>query len=260
VTYRNGSAPLDKPATAAVVDSRQHFIARRSNSTNALTRKFGERRAKRLSCSRSHAQALEAFDQVLLTSRTKFVTMACAILRNTEDAEDAVQSASLSAYRHLRSFEGRAALKTWFTRIVMNTALMIRRKRMRSRCVPVADCEPADEPAFWEQIPAAGPNPEKNYCHAEALQQIDAQLAKMSPILRQAFEVTYYDELSNEEACQVLNIPLSTFKTRLCRARRLVCNRVSAPKIKLIASPPAPNDGRLGGLRLETTTAVGPTL
>jgi RNA polymerase sigma-70 factor (ECF subfamily) len=46
--------------------------------------------------------------------------MAYTILRNKEDAEDAVQDALLSAYVHLRAFEGRSALTTWFSRIVLN--------------------------------------------------------------------------------------------------------------------------------------------
>lgn len=73
----------------------------------------------------STSQQLQAFEELLLTSRPKFVGIAYAILRNKEDAEDAIQNASLSAFSHLRTFEGRSAFTTWFTRIVMNAALMI---------------------------------------------------------------------------------------------------------------------------------------
>jgi RNA polymerase sigma-70 factor, ECF subfamily len=67
---------------------------------------------------------MEAFQEMVLTSRPRFVTLAQAILRNREDAEDAVQNALLSGYLHLPSFEGRSALTTWFTRIVVNAALL----------------------------------------------------------------------------------------------------------------------------------------
>lgn len=179
---------------------------------------------------------------------------AYSILRNMEDAEDAVQNAFLSAYLNLRNFEGRSALRTWFTRIVMNAALMILRKRKPSRFVPLEDSESADEISFCEQIPALGPDPEKGYGDKEALQQIDAQLAKMRPALRQAFAVTYYDELSPRQACQTLDVPISTFKARLFRARRLV-NRASVPKKKPMARLAARNDVRLGTLRFETTAS-----
>jgi DNA-directed RNA polymerase specialized sigma24 family protein len=48
---------------------------------------------------------------------------------STEDAEDTVQNAFISGHLHLRNFQGRSALKTWFTRVVLNAALMIRRNR-----------------------------------------------------------------------------------------------------------------------------------
>jgi RNA polymerase sigma-70 factor (ECF subfamily) len=63
---------------------------------------------------------------MFLASRPKFIGLAYSILRNKEDAEDAVQDAMRSAYRHLRSSESRSAFTTWFTRIVFNAALMIR--------------------------------------------------------------------------------------------------------------------------------------
>src|SRR3984957_1574519 len=70
-----------------------------------------------------------ALEDIFAASHNRFVAVAQSILRNREDAEDAVQEAFLSAYRHWRSFEGRSALRTWLTRIVLNAALMIQRKR-----------------------------------------------------------------------------------------------------------------------------------
>src|SRR5260370_4205376 len=54
---------------------------------------------------------------------------AVAMLRNKEDAEDAVQDGLCSAYAKLRSFQGRASFSTWLTRIVINSALMSRRRK-----------------------------------------------------------------------------------------------------------------------------------
>src|SRR6516225_8291621 len=78
---------------------------------------------------RGEVVATEAFHEMFVTSRPKFIAMAYSILRNTEDAEDAVQNAFISGHLHLHNFQGRSALKTWFTRVVLNAALMIRRKR-----------------------------------------------------------------------------------------------------------------------------------
>src|SRR5271165_3157606 len=56
--------------------------------------------------------------------------IAFALLRNQEDAEDAVQEGLCRAYTALHSFQGRASFSTWLTRIVINSALMFRRRKV----------------------------------------------------------------------------------------------------------------------------------
>src|ERR1700679_1653789 len=59
----------------------------------------------------------------------KLVTMT----KNREDAEDALQDTFLRAYMALHTFEERSSFYTWVTRIAINSALMIlRRRRTRS--------------------------------------------------------------------------------------------------------------------------------
>jgi RNA polymerase sigma-70 factor (ECF subfamily) len=158
-------------------------------------------------------------------SHSKFVAIAYSVLRNREDAEDAVQNAFLSAYQHLRSFEGRSALKTWFTRIVLNAALMIQRKRKSSAFTAVPENSNAHEGDWLERIPASQPDPEMAHAERETFQFIDGILEKMKPVLRQAFTMTYYDEFSGTEACAMLGVSSGTFKARLFRARQQLLDR-----------------------------------
>jgi RNA polymerase sigma-70 factor (ECF subfamily) len=159
---------------------------------------------------------------MFVAARPKFIAMAYAILRNREDAEDAVQNAFLSGYLHLRSFEGRSALRTWFTRIVLNAALMIRRKRKPSVIQPLPESSDSREVNWTENIATREPDPEMVHSERETLQLIDGILGKMKPPLRQAFTMTYYEELSGPEACAVIGVSAGTFKARLFRARRQV--------------------------------------
>ena len=159
---------------------------------------------------------------MFLASRRNFVAMAHGILGNREDAEDAVQNAFLSGYLHLRSFEGRSALRTWFTRIVLNAALMIRRKRKPSTIQPLPENSNSRAVDWTENIPASEPDPEMVHAERETLHLIDGILGKMNPVLRQAFTMTYFDELSGPETCAVLGVSAGTFKARLFRARRQV--------------------------------------
>ena len=167
----------------------------------------------------------EAFEEMFVASRPKFVAMAHAILRNREDAEDAVQNAFLSGYLHLRSFEGRSALRTWFTRIVLNAALMIQRKRKPSTIQPHSENSNSREVNWTENIPAPEPNPEMVHAERETFECINGILGKMNPVLRQAFTMTYYEELSGPEACAMLGVSAGTFKARLFRARREVLDQ-----------------------------------
>jgi RNA polymerase sigma-70 factor (ECF subfamily) len=157
---------------------------------------------------------------MFVASRPKFIAIAYSILRNREDAEDAVQNAFLSAYRHLRSFEGRSALRTWLTRIVMNAALMTQRKRKPSAVAPLPENSNSHEVNWLESIPDSQPDPETAHAKQETFDFIGGILGKMKPKLRQAFTMTYFDELSGSEACALLGISSTTFKARLFRARR----------------------------------------
>jgi RNA polymerase sigma-70 factor (ECF subfamily) len=184
-------------------------------------------RPRKLRRTEPHQQELKAFEEILLTSRAKFVAMADAILRDKEDAEDAVQNAFLSAYVHFRSFEGRSALRTWLTRIVLNAALMVLRRRKRIFVVPRVNPDTVDEITGIPQIPDSQPDPEKIYADEETFRRIDAELERMSPMLRQAFAMTYYGEMSNREVCEVLRIPIYRLNARVFRARKLIVTRVS---------------------------------
>jgi RNA polymerase sigma-70 factor (ECF subfamily) len=180
---------------------------------------------------------MEAFQEMFVAYRSKFVATAHAILRNREDAEDAVQNAFLSGYRHLRSFEGRSALRTWFTRVVLNAALMIQRKRKTSTIQPLPEGSSSREVNWTENIPASEPDPEMVHAERETLQFIGGILGKMKPVLRQAFTMTYFDELSGAEACALLGISAGTFKARLFRARRHLLHQAQRALVAPVRRP-----------------------
>jgi RNA polymerase sigma-70 factor (ECF subfamily) len=173
----------------------------------------------------------EAVHEMFLTGRPRFIRQAYSILRNQEDAEDAVQDAFLSAYRHLRTFEGRSAFTTWFTRIVFNAALMIRRKRRNSRLNSVPGSTTNDDTSWIERIPASEPDPETVYLREQTFQFVHALVKKLSPTLRQAFTMAYYREMSCVEAAAQLGVKPTTFKARLFRARHHLMNQATRSPI-----------------------------
>src|ERR1700722_940533 len=139
VTYASRSASFDERTNAAAISKPLPVFRTRKNSVRPSSCDSPSYEAHNVAETRAEVVGKEVFEKMFMASRPKFVAMARAILRNREDAEDAVQNAYLSAYLHLRSFEGRSALKTWFTRIVMNAALMIQRKRKPSTFQPLSE-------------------------------------------------------------------------------------------------------------------------
>ena len=70
---------------------------------------------------------------VMRRNNQRLFRAAWQILRNREDAEDAVRGAYLKAFAAIRSFAGRSSLSTWLTRIVINNALVHARSARRGR-------------------------------------------------------------------------------------------------------------------------------
>ena len=225
MTYASRSASFVEHTNAEAISKPLPVLRTRKWNARSTSCESPSYEAHNVAETRAEAIGTEAFEEMFVASRQKFVAAAHAILRNREDAEDAVQNAFLSAYLHLGSFEGRSALRTWFTRVVLNAALMIRRKRKPSTIQSLPENSSSREVNWAENIPAAEPDPEMVHAERETLQLIDGILGKMKPVLRQAFTMTYYDELSRLEASAVLGVSVGTFKARLFRARRQVSDK-----------------------------------
>ena len=182
-------------------------------------------KASQLVETREETLRKDDLEEMFAASRKRFLAIAYSILRNREDAEDAVQEAFLSAFRHLRGFEGRSALRTWLTRIVMNAALMMKRKRKPSAVRPLSESGVSHDDGWTENIPDSQPDPEMIHAERETVQFIDEKLGELKPVLRQALTLTYYEDLSGAEASAILGVSTGTFKARLFRAKRKLLDR-----------------------------------
>jgi RNA polymerase sigma-70 factor (ECF subfamily) len=203
---------------AATVSS--HVSEGQNRDTRKAARLTSGREPAQFSPTRSTSEQWTVVQEMFLVCRPRFIGLAYSIVRNKEDAEDAVQNAMLSAYLHLRSFEGRSAFTTWFTRILFNAALMIQRKRKPARIESFSDPDESSGTPWIERIPTARPDPEMVCAEAETFRAIDKLLGEMNPVLRQAFTIAYYQELSAKEAGALLGVTAGTFKARVYRARK----------------------------------------
>jgi hypothetical protein len=102
------SAQCGGLAGAGAAEGRLHRSRARNNHLRPHSGAAATCRSRRFVRAQPEGQEWEAVLEMFLASRPRFVGMAFSILRNKEDAEDAVQDALLSAYLHLRAFEGRS--------------------------------------------------------------------------------------------------------------------------------------------------------
>lgn len=143
---------------------------------------------------------------------------ALRFLGNLADAEDAVQDALVSAYRHLDQFRGQAQLSTWLMTIVTNAARM--QLRRRRHCHFSLDHELGkDGLTFSELLPDSKPTPEEVCSTAEVRTRLVEGIQRLSPKLRRAIQLRDIDGLTTEEAAAVLGVPQGTVKAQLARAR-----------------------------------------
>jgi len=178
---------------------------------------------------RGSSQAFEALCEVY---RGRLLNAALRITRNREDAEDALQDGLLSAFVHIKDFHQRSSLSTWLTRIVINSALMIRRKNRNAREVSAHDVLPDGETALGLQIPDHSPNPEQCYVENERKRALHKAIGRLRPRIRAAVVASQLAERSLQETAKVLEISVAATKGRLFHGRNLLSN---SPTLRAIA-------------------------
>lgn len=144
-------------------------------------------------------------------------------LGNAADAEDAVQDALLSAYKHLDQFKGQAQLSSWLTAIVINSARMQLRRRPKQAHIPLDEPFGSQETfSLAEILPDKHMSPEEECRQAELTHQVKIAAKRLSPTLRETFKLRDLEGHSVREIAEILRVPEGTVKARLVRARARV--------------------------------------
>jgi RNA polymerase sigma factor (sigma-70 family) len=160
-----------------------------------------------------------AFGELCERHTAKVFRVVHRITRNREDAEDAVQDCFLSAFVHLKDFDGRSQFVTWLTRIAINAALAKLRKKRGIREIPMEEPGPtADFEPHYEVVDAAL-NPEETYGQQERNQVLNAAIGGLRPRARRVVEVHQLQEYSIRETAQILGISTAAAKARMFHAR-----------------------------------------
>jgi RNA polymerase sigma-70 factor (ECF subfamily) len=142
-----------------------------------------------------------------------------AITKNREDAEDALQDAFLRAYISFHTFEERSSFYTWVTRIAINSALMILRRRRTRSEVSFDSPSEAEEGISGFEFKDTSPSPEYVCLHSQRYACMLRSIWNLQPRLRQVIEMRMMNNCSIREIAQALEISEAAVKSRLSRAR-----------------------------------------
>jgi RNA polymerase sigma-70 factor, ECF subfamily len=174
-----------------------------------------------------------ALATIFARDRKRLYKSAYALLRNKEDAEDALQEGLLSAYVNLASFQGRSEFSTWLTRIVINAALKNRR-RQRARLHACPQENPADGALGLDgQAVDTRPDPEEICSLLETRRILHKGIGLLSPFLRSAICCRDVNQLSTPEAAKAAGITISAMKSRTARARQQMASFLDATGVRI---------------------------
>jgi RNA polymerase sigma-70 factor (ECF subfamily) len=158
---------------------------------------------------------------VMRRNNQRLFRAAWRILRNHEDAEDAVQSGYLKAFAAIRSFAGRSSLSTWLTRIVTNNALAhVRAARRRRSLLEESEVPILDDYREMLMRGSMSVSPERAVARGQIRQTVADAIDQLPAPFRKVFVLRQIEELDVAEVAEALGIPAATVKTRHLRARR----------------------------------------
>jgi RNA polymerase sigma-70 factor (ECF subfamily) len=142
-----------------------------------------------------------------------------SIVRDRQDAEDALQDTLLRAYIHLHQFRGASSFSTWLHRIAINSAVMLlRKKKVLAQISSDRNEDDLSSGDAWD-VPDHSPNAEEIYAKRQVLEGLSRAVEQLPSSFRSVIDKVYEGECSVQEAADAIGISVAAAKSRLQRAR-----------------------------------------
>jgi len=156
------------------------------------------------------------FRNVALPHLDEVYSLARYLLRNADDADDAVQECYLRALRHFDSFRGES-IKPWLMAILRNVC---RAEYGRLKLVSEEDTQLADSAApIWQE---PQPSPELQFARQKDSETIKRLLAELPHQFREVLVLRDINDLAYRDIAEVIGAPIGTVMSRLARARLML--------------------------------------
>ena len=163
-----------------------------------------------------------AFAELVERHKDKAMTLAFRMLKNREEAEEALQDAFVRAFYALPRFEWKASFSTWLYRIVYNVCASSLGKRSPTVLVSLND---EDEQTL--DVPSEEPAPDSAYEFREIRAAVTEEIEGLPEIYAGILTLFFVNDQSYEQIVEVTGLPLATVKVRLFRGRVLLKDAVT---------------------------------
>jgi RNA polymerase sigma-70 factor, ECF subfamily len=164
------------------------------------------------------AGSSNAFGELYEHHRLRIYHAAFRILRNRQDAEDAVQRSFQRAFINLGKFREDSTFSTWITRIAINDALMLLRQRRATK--PFEENNGDTEAGFVLDSTDKGPTPEQAFAETERRAAVLRAISHLRESLRIVVLLRELQGLTSSEVARRLGLTVSAVKARTFHARR----------------------------------------
>lgn len=170
----------------------------------------------------------DAFNELVTKYQSPVMNMAYNMLSNYDDAADAAQEVFIRVYKGLKTFQGKSSLTTWIYKITTNVCADALRKR-RSAGETVSINAPPDSGGAPD-IVSGDPEPDEQHERNERIKAVRKAISELKEEYREVLTLCDIEQLSYEEAAEIIRCPEGTVKSRLNRARNALRKKLSNNK------------------------------
>jgi RNA polymerase sigma-70 factor (ECF subfamily) len=174
---------------------------------------------KALVLSGDREAARERFAELVARQQRRAVRIAYNYLRDAHDADEAVQDAFLKVFTHITSYREEYPFEVWFTRILVNGCLDLRKARTRRLRWALPMSSHPDAAAPPEPV-AQQPSPEDRVMSNERARQISSAVEQLPDRQRLVFTLCHMAEQTTSEVSTALGLSEATVRVHLFRAVR----------------------------------------
>lgn len=171
-----------------------------------------------------------AFESLVELYKDRMYYLALRMLNNAQEAEDAVQETFLRVYSNLDRYNEAHKFSTWIYRIANNLCIDRLRKRKPIYSLD-AETTDGDKMDGYSMLRSHDATPEDQFVASELQDTVRVAIDKLPDKYRNVVILRYLHDLSLQEISDILDMPVTTVKTRVHRGREALRKKLDASKL-----------------------------